>query len=156
MLYTARRSFLYNHACHNPECDGFSLLRCGGCDCASYCNGKCQEKGAKDHNCEIYQDYRRNRDEVPTIIENILEKCFVKKVSISLHSFSKSLMTRIYRSFFGALKNRFFLSHIQNDLFNREDSFFSRKSNSDPVRANIRKKQQSYENDETLTLTLTM
>ena len=91
-VYTALRSFLYNHSCHNPECDGFSLLRCGGCDSASYCNGKCQEKGAKDHNCEIYQDYRRNRDEVPTIIENILEKCFVKKVSFSLHSFSKSLI----------------------------------------------------------------
>ena len=130
MLYTALCSFLYYHACHNPECDGFSLLRCGGCDSASYCNVDCQEKGSKVHNCEMYQQLRTRRDVVPTIIENFLEKNFFgKKVSISLHSFSKSLMTRIYRSFFGALKNRYFLSHIQNDFFNREDSCIPIKNN---------------------------
>ena len=129
MLYTALCSFLLNHACHNPECDGFSLLRCGGCDFASYCNVECQEKGSKAHNCEYLKQFRINRDAVPTTIEFILEELFGKKVSISLHSFSKSLMTRIYRSFFGALKNRYFLSHIQNDFFNREDSCIPIKSN---------------------------
>ena len=130
MLYTALCGFLCNHACHNLECDGFSLVRCGGCDSASYCNVDCQEKGSRVHNCEMYQQLRTRRDVVPTIIENFLEKNFFgKKVSISLHSFSKSLMTRIYRSFFGALKNRYFLSHIQNDFFNREDSCIPIKNN---------------------------
>ena len=129
MLYTALCSFLLNHACYNLECDGFSLLRCGGCDFASYCNVECQEKGSEVHNCEYFKQFRTRIDDVPKCIENILEKLFGKKVSISLHSFSKSLMTRIYRSFFGALKNRYFLSHIQNDFFNREDSCIPIKSN---------------------------
>ena len=63
------------------------------------------------------------------MIENNLEMCLGKKVSISIHSFSKSLMTKIYRSFYGALKNRYFLSYIQTDLYNREDSCFRNKSN---------------------------
>ena len=45
MLYNALCEFLYRHLCHNPECNGFSLFRCGGCDSASYCNLECQEKG---------------------------------------------------------------------------------------------------------------
>ena len=129
MPYTALCSFLLNHACYNLECDGFSLLRCGGCDFASYCNVECQEKGSEVHNCEYFKQFRTRIDDVPKCIENILEKLFGKKVSISLHSFSKSLMTRIYRSFFGALKNRYFLSYIQTDLFKREDSCFRSKSN---------------------------
>ena len=62
------------------------------------------------------------------MIENNLEMCLGKKVSISVHSFSKSLMTKIYRSFYGALKNRYFLSHLHEVLLKGQD--LKRKSNS--------------------------
>ena len=130
MLFCALCSFLARHACRNPECDGFSLLRCGGCDSdlASYCNVECQEKGSKAHECEEEKEFRRRRDEISEMIENNLEMCLGKKVSISVHSFSKSLMTKIYRSFYGALKNRYFLSHLHEVLLKGQD--LKRKSNS--------------------------
>ena len=129
MLFCALCSFLARHACRNPECDGFSLLRCGGCDSdlASYCNVECQEKGSKAHECEEEKEFRRRRDEISEMIENNLEMCLGKKVSISVHSFSKSLMTKIYRSFYGALKNRYFLSHLHEVLLKGQD--LKRKSN---------------------------
>ena len=55
-------------------------------------------------------------DFLPVVIEMDLKLCLLKKPSISLHSFSKSLMTRIYRSFYGALQNKYFLSRVQARL----------------------------------------
>ena len=118
MLYNALCEFLYRHLCHNPECNGFSLFRCGGCDSASYCNVECQEKGSKVHDCEMLLHFKTSREDVPKSLEKMLEICLGKKVSISIHSFSKSLMTKIYRSFFGALQNRCFIYCLQNDFFN--------------------------------------
>ena len=116
MLFEALCTFLARHSCQNPTCDGFSLTRCGGCDHASYCNVDCQEEGAKDHDCEISKKHRRARDFLPELIEKDLKMFLVKEPSISLHSFSKSLLTRIYRSFHGALQNKYFLSRVQARL----------------------------------------
>ena len=116
MLFDALCTFLARHSCQNPACDGFSLTRCGGCDYASYCNVDCQEEGAKDHDCEDSKKCRSGRDFLPELIEKDLKICLVKEPSISLHSFSKSLMTRIYRSFYGALQNKYFLSRVQARL----------------------------------------
>ena len=118
-LYNSLCAYLARHSCLNPECDRFSLLRCGGCDVDSYCNVECQEKGSKIHNCQMSKDYKSRRDVVPNMIQLRLEKCLGKKVCISLHSFSKSLMTRIYRSFHGALQNEHFLIHIQKHFIGR-------------------------------------
>ena len=118
-MYNSLCSYLARHSCLNPECDRFSLLRCGGCDMDSYCNVECQEKGSKIHNCRMSKDYKSRRDVVPNMIQLRLEECLGKKVCISLHSFSKSLMTRIYRSFYGALQNKHFLTHIQKYFIGR-------------------------------------
>ena len=116
MILTTLVMFLQNHACHNPECDGFSLLRCGGCEYVAYCNVECQEKSAKSHDCEASQRSRYNDDFLPGWVEHELRICLGKEPSISVYSFSKSLMTRIYRSFYGALQNKNLLFYVKGLL----------------------------------------
>ena len=119
-LFHALCGYLKERSCRGPGCDGFGLSFCKNCREAHYCSKECQTRdwkvGGHKSACKILWEFKAYKLVAPSCVDVWLEQHLQKELNISIVTFSKMLMGRVYEGFHGCLEDPYLLHEIQNFL----------------------------------------
>ena len=119
-LFHALCGYLKERSCRGPGCDGFGLSFCNSCKEAHYCSKECQTRdwkvGGHKSACKMLWELKAFKLMAPSTVDIALEQHLQKKLNISITTFSKMLMGRIYEGFHGCIEDPYILDKIQKFL----------------------------------------
>ena len=119
-LFHALCLYLKERSCRGPGCDGFGLSFCKNCREAHYCSKECQTRdwkvGGHKSACKMLWELKAFKLMAPSTVDIALEQHLQKKLNISITTFSKMLMGRIYEGFHGCIEDPYILDKIQKFL----------------------------------------
>ena len=107
-MMLAMGMMMMTHACRLPECNSYSLDKCGGCVLASYCDENCQGKDWEAHRkvCNAMRIQKQKEYYVATLVESQLQMYLGKRPSLNFEMFFKALGSKIYDSCHAGMYDR--------------------------------------------------